>query len=281
MSDLIARRDPKPISRPPVRNIPVTGVSIPVPQKPVWFPQDADFYFFYTISGPSKQFYCLRGGTPIMTGGGAKIQTIDRDRQTGLTVFTGYDPVMMDVPIWFENYADGTSLENDIAALIWMQGRGPGAAATQPKKDAPIVVISAYNAGGDLVQTLGQTFDFSEKNNPNPPSWLITNVSWDGDALYNHAAHRVRQRATVSITQWVPTPSGDFGVKDTGAGSKTVTHHSTERLNTIGKLANHWRNTKEEIRKANNYGKNKRLDPYLRDLSKKLKPGTAVKVYRK
>jgi hypothetical protein len=253
---------------------------IPPPRKPQYFPQQADYYRFYSpVEG--KEFYALRGDSaPTVTGGYGKWNTIDRPRRTGLTVFAGYDPITMDIPVRFEAYLgekSGFDVENDIQALEYLAGRGVKAANSQKDKTPPYVAISSFNAAGSTVYVLGNNYTFDDDDNPNPPNWVITGVQWDGDVLFNRNGRRLRQTATITLTQYVKPSAGKFGTH-AARGPKTATRHATAKLDTMSKLAKAWHNTKADVRKLNT---SHHLEPYVRDFSKRIPKGTAVKLYVK
>jgi hypothetical protein len=143
---------------------------------------------------------------PHITGGYAKLDIQDRPQRTGLTRFTGYDPVTMDIPIRFDTVAQGgqgVDIEDDIALLERMAGRGayPGAAVGPP----PIVRISTTNARGEIVPLIPANYQWSLAN-PGAPLWRIQNpIDWDDSVpagvLRNDAGNRIRQLATVTVQQ--------------------------------------------------------------------------------
>src|SRR5580765_2174400 len=90
----------------------------------------------------SEFFFHVRIGdtAPTIVDGYAQIDTVNRSERTGLSVFSGFNLVVMQIPVRFEGNdsndrgvfqnADGRQVENDIAELERMAGRGnyPGAA---------------------------------------------------------------------------------------------------------------------------------------------------------
>ena len=104
----------------------------PKPQPGPWSPQQT-LNFVGTLTNGIKSapfsFNVLAGhGAPTITGGWAKINTVDRARTLGFTIPAGFDPMTMDVPIQFEGvakYSDSEpDIEGDIQKLEWMAGRG-------------------------------------------------------------------------------------------------------------------------------------------------------------
>lgn len=143
---------------------------------------------------------------PRIIGGYAKLDTQDRPGRTGLTTFTGYDPVTMEIPVRFDTVAttgQGADIEDDIALLERMAGRGAyaGAAVGPP----PIVRVSTTNAKGEIVPLVPANYQWSASN-PGAPLWRIQNpIDWDDSVpdgvLRNDAGNRIRQRATITVQQ--------------------------------------------------------------------------------
>lgn len=250
------------------------------PVRPKYFPASADYYRIYSPT-TGKAVYCLRDPErgPTVIGGYAKWTTIDRPRRTGLTSFAGYDPIQIQVPVQFEAYLgekSGYDIENDVQALEFLAGRGQKSANTQKDKTPPYVAIESFNASGQTVFTLGNNYTFDDDINPTPPRWVITGVEWDDAILFNRLGRRLRQKATITFTQYVKPSVGQFGAKK-ATKKRTTTHHATAHLNTMSKLSKAWGNTKADVRALNAH--NAHLKRYLRDFNKHLPAGTAVKLY--
>jgi hypothetical protein len=150
---------------------------------------------------PSSGFSVLAGDQPPrVVGGYAKFATVDRPARTGLTTFTGYDPVTMEVPIQFDAFAsrDGSSVEDAIAELERMAGRGAfaGAAVGPPA----VIHVSTTDADGKVIPLIPLNYQTSSENE-SAPFWRVTGIEWDPDALRDRQGRRVRQKATVTIQQ--------------------------------------------------------------------------------
>lgn len=175
----------------------------------------------------SNSFQVLAGAdtAPTWTGGWPKIAIIDRARRLGYTNVTGYDPVTMDVPIQFEAMVDsqpganGAQVEINIQKLEWMAGRGRDYATTRPRVGSaavgnpPIVTVASFNARKQQTSMI-------------PPnlqnlSWLISGINYDTSPVRNTNGDRVRQAATVTLTQYVPLPSAHTSKTKTPDGFKT------------------------------------------------------------
>ena len=90
------------------------------------------------------------GKRAAIKDGYAMFETVDRYNEKGITHFTGYNPMAMDIPVHFEGYTRdlgaGAAIEGDIRALERMAGRGsgyPGAAHGPPA----IIRVTVTNAG--------------------------------------------------------------------------------------------------------------------------------------
>lgn len=212
----------------------------------------------------------LNTGRPTLTGGGAKWNTIDRPQRTGLTTFAGYDPMQISIPVLFDNFVVGTTIQDDVDMLWLMWGRGPGAANASSHKAAPVIGVT-----GDLMPPITQ----ASSTNPGPPNWVITAIDEDGaSAVHNSAQHLVRLAVVVSLQEYIASSALDSlaGTK-TPAGTKTNVY---PKGSTMRKVATLQQTTVAILRKLNNYGHNHTLDGYLRDPSKKFAKHVSVKVPR-
>jgi hypothetical protein len=166
------------------------------------------------VARKSDTFKVLAGDSPpTITDGYASWDVVDRSQRSGVTVFRGYSPITMSVPIRFEAFLDGTQvdghtysgaqIERDISLLERMAGRGAfkGAAVGPP----PVVRVSTTGARGEVVPLIPFNYQFSDQNTT-PPVWVITGLEWDEDALRNNDGLRIRQLATVTLTQFTGAP---------------------------------------------------------------------------
>jgi len=210
--------------------------------------------------------------TPI--SGYAKWSIVDRPFRKGVPVFTGYDPTTLSIPILFDNFAvdDGNATERDIALLEKMAGRGVKSAhGVGPPK---VITLQASGRDGGAYPIIPNNYQYNPGKNSDPPNWVISDIQWDTNPIRNAAGNRVRQAATVTVLEHIPTP---LTIKAASKGTITVT--SSKELNCIQAIATHSRAKVSEIRTLNNYRKNKKLDPYLRDKTKKFpRVGFKVKV---
>jgi hypothetical protein len=176
-----------------------------------------------TIPKPLKiaggRLEVLAGQTPPrIVEGYAKYDIVDRPSRAGLTHFVGYDPIVMEVPVWFEwsslspgGEPEGDGVEDAIAMLERMGGRGIGSTSavgrpgrvrvTTERNGSPVPLIPASYQPG--------------RQNPNPPAWVVSGIDWDDAPWRNKAGNRIRQFATVTLTQYIsPVAEGPLSVTD-------------------------------------------------------------------
>lgn len=149
---------------------------------------------------------------PTVVGGYAKIDIVARTERTGLSVFQGYDPITLSIPIRFESddvspggTREGQQVEDDIKKLERMAGRGefPGAAVGTPA----IVRISTTNADSNPMPLIPSNYAWDRNDTANSPVYWIGNIEWDDDPWRNTSGNRIRQLATVTAIQYVsPRP---------------------------------------------------------------------------
>jgi hypothetical protein len=157
-------------------------------------------------------------GAPTITAGYAKYEIVDRPGRAGITHFTGYDPIVMEVPIRFQwttksagGEPQGEQIEDDIALLERMAGRGVFAGASFGR---PGRVRVQTSDGSRTVPLIPANYQPGPQN-PNPPVWVISDIDWDTGPLRNRAGNRIVQLATVELTQYVsPVAEGPLSVTD-------------------------------------------------------------------
>jgi hypothetical protein len=142
----------------------------------------SDRYFYTFVDSNGTTVRVLRGDAPPrMTDGGGGWSTVARPRRVGLTLWQGRNPYAMDVPILFDGFATGESVEDDIARLNQMQ---MGDDFNPP----PSVTISG------AVPIKGAT-------------WVMT-VDWGDNVFWEQGGdgdpYRTRQDAVVHLTEFEP-----------------------------------------------------------------------------
>lgn len=147
---------------------------------------------------------------PHITDGYAKYQVVDVPGRVGINQFQGYNPIVIDIPIQFENYGHslnaqgegiGTEIENDIKILERMAGRGdyPGSHYGPPA----VIRVSVTDAHGNIVPLLPPNYQWSTKNQT-APLFRVSSIAWDDSPERNSNGYRVRQKAVVTVTQYTP-----------------------------------------------------------------------------
>ena len=152
-------------------------------------------------------FTVLAGdGGPVPSGGWAKWAVVDRPQRVGVTVFQGYDPITLTVPVRFDAVAypaiDGQSIEDDIDRLEWMAGRGKlyfNTPFSPGLGENPLVQISAADAHGIPVPLVPLVWQGAGA------TWLVTDIAY-GDAIRDESGQRIRQDVTVTLLQHIAGP---------------------------------------------------------------------------
>jgi hypothetical protein len=157
---------------------------------------------------------------PKVTGGYAKYDTVDVWGRIGINRFDGYDPMTLEIPIQFESYADGgTWIEGAIQKLERMAGRGdyPGAAFGPPA----VIRVSVTDNRGNIVPLIPTNYQWSPQN-PHAPLYRISAIAWADGALSDDQGRRIRQQATVTVTQYTPLHRR---IRSVSQRSKSKGHH--------------------------------------------------------
>jgi hypothetical protein len=157
-------------------------------------------------------FFSVRAGDkpPDVKKAYAEFDTVSVPGRVALNRFLGYPPIQIDLDIQFDAFgqegpnagyvAQQGTIEDRITALERMAGRGlyPGAGFGPPA----VIVVNTTDDKGAIVPLIPVAYQWTPQHQ-NAPAFRITNIAW-GDALRNQAGYRVRQPATVTITQYTP-----------------------------------------------------------------------------
>jgi hypothetical protein len=141
----------------------------------------ADKYWYTFRSSDGHVVKVLRGETPPKATDGMGGWTIvARSRRTAFTQWDGRNPYAMDVPILFDGYASGTSVEGDISKLFQM---GVGSDFSPP----PTVTVDG------AVPIKGA-------------KWVINNIDWGDEVIWQQQGknkpYRLRQDAIVHLVEY-------------------------------------------------------------------------------
>lgn len=135
---------------------------------------------------PHYEVTCLLGdGAGNPTGGFGGWEKVIRDRRVSFTEWQGRDPLEIPIPILFENWAVGTSLESDIKVLEKMAGLGNAGGGEPP--------LMTFNSGGVI------SHDYHDAP---AHDWVISGLEF-GDCVKNDFGNRVRQVCVVTVTQFI------------------------------------------------------------------------------
>jgi len=172
-------------------------------------------YIFHTIDG-KKKVEVLRAEAPPKESGGTAIwEVVDRPNKTGITVFRGRQPVRVDLPVMFDAWAEGKSVEPRIQTLKDMAS--PPAAHTPPVK---IKVDGAYPS--------------------RYLTWVIDGIDWGDMILYSKigtAVVRVRQDAVVHLLQHVSAELVHTSKQTSKGAAPLFTPYKVKAGDTLSKIA--------------------------------------------
>ena len=146
-------------------------------------------------------FHVLAGNeAPRVLEGYAKFDVIDRYGRVGISHFTGYDPVVLEVPIQFESFVAGAGLSNEAAIRLLERMAGRGDFAGAAHGPPPVIRVSVTDNSGNIVPLIPHNYQWS-KQNPSAPTWRVANIDWEGGSLRHIAGNRLRQGAVVTLIQ--------------------------------------------------------------------------------
>lgn len=203
-------------------------------------------------------------GSPTVTDGYGGWEVVNRPFRTGLTVWRGFSPIILSVPLLFEGFDEGKSLEGDIEVLELMAGRGRDGGPVRPP---PVLRLHSGSIFTDrdsgLIPANYRTLTDSSI------VWVINDIDWDDSPLRNSSGNRIRQACTVTLMQFVgpeklaiPAAKGKTGT----TGVKTIRVKQGDTLRSLAKKylgdSDRW----TEIKRTNNLK------------SSKLKVGQTLKI---
>jgi hypothetical protein len=202
--DVVARPRPKPGKKVPpitklksITNVLRTGATIKLPGTM------AQGFYFSAYAGDRP---------PVVKTAYAEFDVVKVPGRVGINRFLGYPPIVIEIDVQFEAFgqqgsnagylAGQGSIEDRIATLERMAGRGPypGAAYGPPA----VIVVNTTDNAGNVIPLIPLSYQWTPKNQT-APQFRITAIAWDDTTqLRNDAGYRVRQKATVTLTQYTP-----------------------------------------------------------------------------
>lgn len=227
-------------------------------------------YIFIWSESPEHHLLCLLGDKAAQPAPGNNAyggwEKVKRRRGRSLSEWIGVDGLTLSVPILIDNFAAGTSIEDQITELERMAGRSrPGAPDVEP----PLVY---FNAGGAVPH------DYHRESSLD---WVIEEIEW-GDCERNTSGNRTRQAATLLVAEYVEdddlaslTPaqrrrkqqSKTSTKKGKGAKSAKKPRYLIKNGDTLESVA------ARELGKASRWVEIKKLNPKYRDPTKPLPAG--------
>src|SRR6476659_9579173 len=172
----------------------------------------SQFYEILPLDGSGDVVVAYRGdGAATITGGGGRWDTVQRPKRQSVTLWRGGDPYTMDIPILFDGWMLGDSVEAAIARVNQIRF-SPGAL-----KEPPHLRING------ALPVKGAT-------------WVLAEITWGNQVIWDTSGQkmfRLRQDATLHVLQYV-SEKAFKGVKEFKVNDKVVTvkdgqgieHHS-------------------------------------------------------
>jgi hypothetical protein len=190
-------------------------------------------FFAHTLTGEARTFSVLAGeGAPTATEGWVKVAKVQRFQRVSLTIPEGYDPYVMTVPIRFDAVAltkRRPNVEAQIQTLEWMAGRSRKGEIVGPP---PQVMLYSTDADGNLTNLVPKQF---QTVNGSSQQWYLGPITFDPNPLRDRGGDRLRQDATITLTEVVNTEAaiqsqraireavkGKFKVKYTDSAANTI-----------------------------------------------------------
>jgi hypothetical protein len=129
---------------------------------------------------------------PDVTGGYGGWTVVDRQRDTAITSWQGFQPITVDLALWIDGFPTGMVIDRLIDNLDALAGRGRKRLPGQP----PTLIVDTAGV---------MRYDYTSIPELR---WVITDLNWDSEeAVVDDAGHRVRAACTVTIMQFVDAAS--------------------------------------------------------------------------
>lgn len=226
-------------------------------------------YVTFFSADPAYSVTMLLGdGSPTVTGGYAGWTTVARERKRALTEWHGNEPLELEIPILFDNWALGTSLEAEIKTLERLAG-------LDDSMDEPPII--QFDSAGVVPY---------DAHDAKSKYWVISNLVM-GDADRNAVGNRVRQAATVTVLEYI---EDDTLASQTSAERKRRAKRAAEKKRAAARKGAGQRqyriNNGDTLRsvaarklgKASRWKEIKKLNPKFRDPKKPLPAGQILKM---
>jgi hypothetical protein len=150
---------------------------------------------------PFHTFIALIGDGPLPpTGGYGGWNSVARRRRRGLTVFDGNDPMKIEVPVLFDSFRSGESVEDDITELERMGGWGLPKGRNEP----PLV---NFDSSGVIPH---------DHHDNSTLDWVVEDITFGDKVERNSVGNRVRQDAIVHLMEFIE----DDNLKDNSSAAR-------------------------------------------------------------
>lgn len=191
------------------------------------------------------------GPAQITSGFGSIWETLSRPQKKAIVRFVGQDPIGIDVPVFFDGFPEGRSIESQLDTLIW--------SALPKEGDEGMYPGTVFRVFGPI--------PFPGKR------YVIADIEWPADGtIISDNGHIQRQAAVLKLIEYVPADGAKVKRKRRlaiGSFRQNTIEVITDK-ETWRSLAARYGGSAKEWAKANG---NK-----PRDVAKKLKKGRTVRV---
>lgn len=215
-------------------------------------------------------------GAPTVVGGWVKVAKVPRFQRISITIPEGYDPLVLNVPILFDAVVqtkDRPDIESQIVTLEEMAGRPKGDTTGEP----PYVEVFAADAEGNRTNLIPRKFQEDSEL-----LWWITGINWDTNPLRDPGGERIRQAATVELTEIYLSGSARENAvskRNKLAAGRPKTFKTTATVDTIKRVAKALASRFHNKALISNWQLLLKANPRLgNNPEKPLKHGTIVKI---
>jgi hypothetical protein len=144
----------------------------------------------------SLSLLCELGtSVPQITQGYPEWEEVERPKRISLTDWRGFKPLAIELPLWLDDFANDSSVEDAVDILEALAGRGrrrQRAPGSGDYIEPPRVIVDTHG----VMPYDAQAFPDMR--------WVITDLDWDDDAaITNDHGNRVRAPVAVHLLQYV------------------------------------------------------------------------------